>query len=93
MNNLKGRDHIKAPSNKQNYFKYEAIQTKSKIVGKEMACKHYSEESLNSYIKIIIEDLRAMDNIRVKLINFQIDITNIRNEIVDTSQTTHKVKV
>ena len=58
-----------------------------------MACKHYSEESLNSYIKIIIEDLRAMDNIRVKLINFQIDITNIRNEIVDTSQTIHKVKV
>ena len=58
-----------------------------------MACKHYSEESLNSYIKIIIEDLRAMDNIRVKLINFQIDITNIRNEIVDTTQTIHKVKV
>ena len=28
-----------------------------------------------------------MGNIRVKLINFQIDTTNIRNETVDTAQT------
>ena len=54
LNNLKGRTHIKNYT-LSNKIKYEGIQTKNKKVGKELACKHYSEESLNSYIKIIIE--------------------------------------